>query len=305
MARKSWDASCALLSRLFSASHLQKLAWEGVSDLVPFALNCIGQRERPHRTLGGLLDQAFEILRRNHPVEYVFKACLLRRRLFGTHSPRTTSAYLEWPIGEARADMLLVNGRADVYEIKSCFDSPARIDSQLREYYRCFTRVTVVSDASGTPAYLNQLPEHVGVATLTPRFSISVKREPKPLYDHLEHVPMVRLLCQPERDKIAAELGVDMLSAEGAYRYRYLLKKIRQSLSVRDVHKRVTNALRERSRTKRRAAYCDYLPDSLHVAAFAYRLRKSDWEALFSVLRADPSEMPTHRSPHVFPVSAG
>ena len=305
MAQRSWDSSCAILSGLFSASHLQKLAWEGVSDLLPFALKCIGQRERPRRTVGGLLDQAFEILRRNYPVEYVFKACLLRRRLFGTHSPRSTSAYFEWPIGEARADMLLVNGRAEVYEVKSCFDGPARIDSQLREYYRCFTRVTVVSGPSETPMYLDRLPEYVGVATLTPRFSISVKRAPTPRYDRLEHVPMVRLLCQPERHKIAAELGVDMFSPDGACRYRYLLTKIRQSLSVRDVHERVTKALRGRSRTKRRAAYCNHLPYSLHVAAFAYRLRKTDWEALFRVLRADPSDIPTHRSPYVFPISAG
>ena len=285
------DALVRLLPRLFTASHLQQLAWHGVSDLIPYAMDLINQARppAPQATVANLLDEAFGIMRRTYPAEYVFKACLLKRLLFGRHSPRTTSCYFELPVGTARADMVLVNGEADVYEVKSRFDGPARLETQLREYYRCFKRVTVVTEAGEAAEYLDRLPDHVGVAALTPRFSISIKRSAAPWHDGLEHSSLFRMLHQAERYRIAeADLGLSVSKIDPAVRYPRIFERFASFLSVQKAHARVVGALRARQRTKSFTNRCSRLPESLHVAAFSYRLRRSDWTALFSVLTSAP-----------------
>lgn len=300
----SSDGLVTLLPRLFAASHLQHLAWYGFSDLLPFARDLI-EREAPlprRPTVTDLLEGAFKVMRLRYPVEYVYKAYLLKRRLFGTHSPRTTACYFEHPAGNARADMLLVNGEATVFEIKSRFDQVTRLRSQLEEYYKCFTRVTIVTEDGDAEAYLDRLPTHVGVATLTPRFSISTKRSPSRHRDGLEHASLFRMLHQSERHCIAEALGLRVSRLDPAVRYRSILDRFSSAMSVEEAHARVVAALRVRQRTESLAERCRSLPESLHVAAFSYYLRKREWTALFRVLSSAPCEATEKERPRVLPL---
>ena len=295
-----------LLPRLFTASHLQQLAGYGFSDLIPYARDFI-KSESPRAnvaTLSDLLDEAFRLMRRCYPVEYVYKAYLLKRLLFGRHSPRTTACYFEFSVGEARADMLLVNGDAMLFEIKSRFDDPARLVSQLREYYKCFTRVTLVTEDGHAARYLDQLPDHVGVATLTPRLSISTKREAARHFDELEHESIFYLFRRAELYRAAEELlGIRVEDYPVLARYEHLLERFTSELSVSRFHEEAISTLRKRQRTSQLAERCEQLPHSLHVAAFSYRLLKCEWNALTEVLHLPPMQPPIG-SPYVFSVSA-
>ena len=289
----SRDALITILPRLFAASHLRQLIWyQGSSDLLPFVRDFIIQEASlPARpTLGNLLNGAFEIMRRERPVEYVFKSFLLRRRFFGRHSPRTTSCYLELEVGASRADMVLVNGQPDVFEIKSRYDSTARLEPQLREYYRCFTRVTVVTDEKMASAYLGRLPSHVGVATLSRRGFISTKRKGRDHHEELQHDTLFRMLHQAERHEIAKEvLGLKPLEIPPMVRFRQILKRFTSSLSAEDAHGIVVAKLKRRQPTTALALRSRPLPKSLKVIPFSYRLRKPEWAALLHIL-----ECPVH-----------
>ena len=273
-----------LLAQLFTASHLKQLAWYGSSDLVPFARRIVEAGD----TLADLLDRAFAVMRRRYPAEYVFKACLLKRRLFGRHSPRTTSCYFELPVGTARADVVLVNGDADVFEVKSRFDSAERLEAQVSEYYNCFSRVSVVVEDGQEAHYLERLRESVGVFTLKPGpFSLSEKRRPEHHYDGLNHSSLYQMLHQPERHRLSeAKLGLSPSQFHPAIRYRRIFERFESLLSPREAHTYVVEALRNRQRTESLARRCTHLPASLHVAGFSYDLRVSDWQALFRVLKA-------------------
>lgn len=65
--------------------------------------------------------------------------------LLGVHSPRTTTALTEVPIGNSKADFILINGKAVVYEIKTALDNFDRLDVQIKDYYKAFSRVVVVT----------------------------------------------------------------------------------------------------------------------------------------------------------------
>lgn len=278
------------LSSLFAANHLQQLAWYHNSELISFARDIVNSdcTLSPHSTVGDLLDGAFAILRRKYPTEYIFKACLLQRLLFGKHSPNTTACYFELPVAGARADMVLVNGHADVFEIKSRFDDSSRLASQLQQYYRCFTRVTVLAESDEIPHYMELLPEYVGLAALTSRYSISEKRAPSPYLKGLNHRCLYGILRQPERYQLGEHLRLPVSQLHPAERYKRVLDCFESKMSPWKAHLWIVNALKSRQDTRHLAKRCENLPHSLHVAAFSYRMRVKDWDALRCVLSTTP-----------------
>ena len=60
-------------------------------------------------------------------------------------------------MADSVADCILVNGRGAVYEIKTEFDSPEKLRSQLDNYYRAFPYANVVAHADDVDKYLRFL----------------------------------------------------------------------------------------------------------------------------------------------------
>lgn len=56
----------------------------------------------------------------------------------------TTSAFSQVRIGHSIADFVMINGEGRVYEIKSDLDNFDRLYDQLRDYYRAFSKVSVL-----------------------------------------------------------------------------------------------------------------------------------------------------------------
>ena len=291
-----------ILAELFGSTHLQQLAWYGSSKTLSASVDFLKQWGRITRSslVGDVLDEAHKVLVREYPIEYVYKSCLLKKTVFGIYSPNTTSLYMEFPVGGCRADLLLVNGDARVFEVKTRFDDPTRLRIQLAEYYRCFESVSVFVEEHQFERYIQELPDYVGVLALTSRFSISVKRQPQPMSKRLDYVQMFALLRQREWYDIASDLGVDLCSVDPSVRYQVALRYF-MTLSVRKAHDRIVAALRSRQRTCRLATLCGRLPKSVHASVFSHRLRKQDWENLILVL-SQPSDTIMERTPNVFPV---
>ena len=274
-----------ILSELFTATHLQRLAWYGRSQTLEASIDFLQREGRITKDslVADVLETAFETLVRKYPIEYVYKACILKKTIFGTYSPNTTALYMEFPISDARADMLLVNGDATIFEVKTRYDTPDRVNAQLAEYYRCFMSVIVVVEEAEVERYLQRLPAHVGVSALTSRFSMSTRRRPMVMAEKLDHTKMFRLMHQKEYYHAVSDLGVDLLNIDPAVRYSTAMEYFAR-LPIMEAYTRVLSALCNRQRTKRLATLCSKLPQSLHASVFSYRLRNRDWENLVGVL---------------------
>ena len=90
-----------------------------------------------------LIGEIYEHLDENYRNEYFYKNTLLNKLLLGKHSLRTTTALTEVPIAHSKADFVLVNGKAVVYEIKTELDNFDRLNTQIADYYKAFSYVSV------------------------------------------------------------------------------------------------------------------------------------------------------------------
>ena len=251
--------------------------------------------------VAAVFETAFAILCREYPIEYIYKSRILKETIFGTDSPETAALYVEFPVIDARADMLLVNGTATVFEIKTQFDSPKRLETQLEEYYRCFKSVCVIVKESQSEYYLQQLPEHVGVRTLTSHYSTDIQRASREAPGQLDHIYMFALLRQKERQHVISGFGIDLSNIDPLIRYPAALEHFK-ILPADDAYNLVLSALRDRQDTVKLATLCDQLPNSLYAGAFSYRLRKKDWNSLIKIC-SRPLKTIQEPAPNVFSIS--
>ena len=92
-----------------------------------------------------LISEIYCELKNNYRNEYFYKNTLLNKLLLGVHSVNTTTALTEVAIAKSKADFVLINGKAVVYEIKTELDNLERLSSQIDDYYKAFDHVAVVT----------------------------------------------------------------------------------------------------------------------------------------------------------------
>ncbi|MBU3175174.1 sce7726 family protein [Clostridium estertheticum] len=126
-----------------------------------------------------LISEIYNKLKKNYRNEYFYKNTLLNKLLLGVHSPKTTVALTEVPVFKSKADFILINGKAVVYEIKTELDNFERLDTQLNDYYKAFNHVSVVTCESNYQTIEKKLSgTPVGIYLLTNRTSLSEKKKP-------------------------------------------------------------------------------------------------------------------------------
>lgn len=124
-----------------------------------------------------VLSQLYRYMFRHYRNEYIYKDFLFKKLLFGIHSPRTSVAMCELPIGGSVADFVFINGRAVVYEIKTELDNHLRLRGQIENYYSAFRFVNIVCPEQDCQELMKEYADSpVGICVLTRRGNISVRK---------------------------------------------------------------------------------------------------------------------------------
>ncbi len=171
----------ARASRFLGSAHLRKVARHGhrlgaddASELR--ALGLMGSGE----TIADALNKLHVTLQRNYRVETVYKNAIARKLLVGRHGLRSATLLQELWVNNSIVDMVLLNGVCEAFEIKTEFDSPDKLQKQLDDYYRAFTRVTVVCDELKASQYLDHVADSpAGLMVYTRKGTLRPVRAPQ------------------------------------------------------------------------------------------------------------------------------
>jgi len=130
-------------------------------------------------SLRDFFDIIFHFLLKNYRNEYIYKNIIANKILLGKHSLKTSQLLTEFRIGKNKADIIILNGTATVYEIKSEYDTFFRLNKQINSYIKAFEYVNIITSPSQIRKALQVLPESIGVLSFTDRNTISTFRKPK------------------------------------------------------------------------------------------------------------------------------
>jgi hypothetical protein len=216
----------ARASKFLGSAHLRKVARHG-RRLGPddaAALSALGLME-PGETIADGLNKLHSTLQKNYRVETVYKNAIARKLLVGRHGLRSATLLQELRIGNSIVDMVLLNGVCEAFEIKTEFDSPDKLRKQLEDYYRAFTRVTVVCDELKTTQYLDHLAgSPAGLIVYTRRGTLRPIKAPQVHTAALDVETMMAVLRQAEyMDVVHSVLGPQP-EQPNTLRYRHYLR---------------------------------------------------------------------------------
>ncbi len=270
------------ISRLFSSSVVHELARNGRSPL--FArlvaqsqmLSSMSLSER----VRAVFETAFSLLKREgYRHEYIYKAALTHKILFGKHSLQTASMINEFRVGDCKADIAILNGTATVYEVKSERDSLARLERQVAAYATVFAKVYVIAAESHISAVLDTVPDSVGILCLNNRHNISTVREAIDQPERTSPGAIFDSIRREEARIILSSFGVSVPPVPNTE----LFKALRDAFVKLDPIQAQEGMVRVLKRTRNLlplSALVDQLPPSLQTAALSVPLRKADHRRL-------------------------
>lgn len=196
------NANSMLLNRFFTRNTFKQVIDEGWSAAYIAAIRRYVV-DYEGKTNEECISEIYQHLENEYQNEYYYKNTLLNKLLLGVHSPRTTTALTEVPVGNSKADFILINGRAVVYEIKTSLDNFNRLDGQIEDYYKAFSRVFVVTSENNYNAVQQRLQDSpVGICLLTKKGTLSVRKEAIEYRESLSKNTMFKILRKSEYEQI-------------------------------------------------------------------------------------------------------
>lgn len=191
-----------LLNRFFTRNTFKQIIDDGESPAYIAAIRryIVDYSDKTNKEC---ISEIYQHLKSEYQNEYYYKNTLLNKLLLGVHSPHTTTALTEVPVGNSKADFILINGKAVVYEIKTELDNFDRLDGQISDYYKAFSRVVVVTSENNFDEVQKKLQNSpVGICLLTKRGTLSIRKEPVEYCDALSKSIMFKVLRKSEYEQI-------------------------------------------------------------------------------------------------------
>ena len=197
----------ASLGRAFSPLVLKSIIESGYSKYLNEVLTNSGIIEQIDldMTVGEFLEWLYYNMCSHYRNEYIYKNAIANKILLGKYSLNTSCMLTEFRVENCRADVVVLNGTSNVYEIKSEYDSLDRIQSQVNSYIKMFDFVNVITSCSQIDKVGEGLPVEIGLLELTSKYTIRTFREaaslknrvkPEVIFDSLRKSEYLKIIKQ-------------------------------------------------------------------------------------------------------------
>ena len=224
------------INRVFTRNVIGDLLRNGANEVFDYVV-CRYANDPENKTHGELFSEIYAHLGKEQRNEYYYMNTLLNKLLVGVHSVNTTTALSQVRIGQHIADFVMINGEGRVYEIKSDLDNFDRLYDQLSDYFRAFSKVSVLSTiheyerVERMLAGFGDMGEAVGIYVMNdsnPWFSSKNRREPEQFNEKLDHACIFKLMRKCEYENVIQRHFGDVPKVAPALHFRAYLEQFQK-----------------------------------------------------------------------------
>ena len=227
-----------------------------------------------------LISEIYCELKNNYRNEYFYKNTLLNKLLLGVHSINTTTALTEIAIAKSKADFVLINGKATVYEIKTELDNLERLSSQIDDYYKAFDHVAVVTyekNLQQLQKALDSIDKPVGIYVLRKNGKLGTIRKPDKYIGDLDKETIFKLLRKSEYEDIIAQ-RYGYLPEVTQFKYYSVCKTMFLQIPIEESYLLVLRTLKKRMQLEKEEFV--KIPYELKFLAYFMELTYDDYQKL-------------------------
>lgn len=268
-----------ILNRLFT----QKVFFDMVHDGNNATYGTVIKRyirDPQDKDNGALISEIYRFMSQAYRNEYFYQNTILNKLLLNKHSISTTTALTQIPISKSKADIILINGKAVVYEIKTELDTFERLDTQLKDYYKAFDHVCVITSEiqyERAASLLSDTP--VGIYVLTRKNTISAKLKKEPMADssNLDYTTIFKVLRKREHEEILLNYFGKLPVSSQVFYYSECLKMFSQ-IPITNAYNMALKQLKKRNQIL--ISEFEKIPYELKSLMYFSKPTRSDWEEL-------------------------
>ncbi len=229
-----------------------------------------------------VISEIYSYLDHQYRNEYFYKNTLLNKLIVNVHRLRTTVALTEVPIAKSKADFIMINGKAVVYEIKTELDTFDRLKSQIADYYKAFDHVCVVTSLEQSEILMKEVENSpLGIYVLSKRNTIQRIKEPQEYREKLDLRYIFKILNKPEYEQLLLRLG-DTLPDVTPINYYRACQKLFYKHGIDEVYPLFLKTLKSRNRID----VVDFkaVPYALRFLAYFAKYRNAEYQELDAFL---------------------
>lgn len=274
-----------ILNRLFTIASFNKLIEQSSLGVYSAILKRYIDTTKIKTNAEAITD-IYMYLRKQYRNQYYYKNTILNKLLLGVHSINTTTALAEIPISTSKADFVLINGKAVVYEIKTELDNLERLNGQLENYYKAFDHVCVVTCTDYASELKEKLADSdVGLYVLTPNETIKRIKEPKKCCEYLNLGDMFKVLNKPEYETIIREYYGSLPNVSQVKHFSKC-KELFENIPMDKAYLMFLRQLKLRNEISSIQSFQD-VPYELKSIAYFSQYRDSDYSSLQNFLSSE------------------
>ena len=191
-----------MVNKIFTVPYFDRMISE---DSVPESFSeCVKRYVRTEETtIGEAISEIYHFMNCEYRNEYFYKNTILNQLLIKKHDLYSTAALTELPVGDSKADFIMINGRGVVYEIKTDLDNLIRLENQIKDYYKVFSYVYVVVGNKQLTRVKEFLKDQkVGIYELTSSGKLICRKKAFYNKENLSYEAMFQVLRKAEFESI-------------------------------------------------------------------------------------------------------
>lgn len=268
-----------MINKIFTVPYFDRMISE---NSVPESFSKCVKRyiKTEEATVGEAISEIYHFMDCEYRNEYFYKNTILNQLLIKKHDLYNTAALTELPIGDSKADFIMINGRGVVYEIKTDLDNLLRLGNQINDYYKVFSYVYVVvgnKQLSHVKQFLKD--QKVGIYELTASGKLICRKKALCNKESLSYETMFQVLRKAEFESILLKHFHKLPDVNSFQYYRECLKWL-ERLNIVTLQKDVMKCLKARTLMLVENKLEEKVPYELRFYAYFSKKVDSDYQGI-------------------------
>ena len=268
-----------MINKIFTVPYFDRMISE---NSVPESFSKCVKRyiKTEEATIGEAISEIYHFMDCEYRNEYYYKNTILNQLLIKKHDLYNTAALTELPIGDSKADFIMINGRGVVYEIKTDLDNLLRLENQIKDYYKVFSYVYVVvgnKQLSHVKEFLKD--QKVGIYELTASGKLICRKKALCNKENLSYEAMFQVLRKAEFESILLK-HFHKLPEVNSFQYYRECQKWLERVNIITLQKDVMKCLKARTLMLVENKLEEKVPYELRFYAYFSKKINSDYQEI-------------------------
>lgn len=268
-----------MINKIFTVPYFDRMISE---NSVPESFSKCVKRyiKTENATIGEAISEIYHFMDCEYRNEYYYKNTILNQLLLKKHDLYNTAALTELPIGDSKADFIMINGRGVVYEIKTDLDNLLRLENQIKDYYKVFSYVYVVvgnKQLSHVKEFLKD--QKVGIYELTSSGKLICRKKAFYNKENLSYEAMFQVLRKAEFESILLK-HFHKLPEVNSFQYYRECQKWLKRVNIITLQKDVMKCLKARTLMLVENKLEEKVPYELRFYAYFSKKINSDYQEI-------------------------